>query len=312
MANWNNPTVNSNYVTFVDEVKNRDVDSARMFDGTGDNLPNLTIRWNQSNQRFERLQDGTWSARTLSVGGGGTGASTPSGARSSLELGSMAIQSSNNVSITGGSISGVSLTGGIVSGLSSPLPLSSGGTAATNLSGVASSIGTPANTGNRLVARDGSGNFSAGTITANGSGLTNLNADNLATGTVPDARLGTSTTVSAVSGNFTSGWIYLYKIGRLVILSHSVLQHDEMHTPMSQSGLIPPEYLPATFQRSSNATGAIATNVSTLQSPPSNTVSQIFVTDTGRFYANHKNLDNGLNRSTTVVWSGNMMYEAAS
>ena len=117
MANWTNPTVNSNYVTFVDEVKNRDVDAALMFDGTGTNLPNLTIRWNQSNSRFERLQDGTWQARILAVSGGGTGAATPSGARSALGLGLMAQQAPDAVSITGGSITGVSFSGtGTLSG----------------------------------------------------------------------------------------------------------------------------------------------------------------------------------------------------
>jgi hypothetical protein len=204
MANWNNPTVNSNYVTFVDEVKNRDVDSARMFDGTGDNLPNLTIRWNQSNQRFERLQDGTWSARTLSVGGGGTGASTPSGARSNLGLASMAQQSSDNVSITGGSINGVSFSGtGTLTGNASTastwqtartLTIGATGKSVNGSAAVtwtAAEIGTSNNTANTLVTRNASGGFSAGTITAtfsgNGSAVTALNASNLTSGTVPTA-----------------------------------------------------------------------------------------------------------------------------
>jgi len=53
---------------------------------------------------------------------------------------------------------------------------------------------TATNTAGKVVARDDSGNFSAGTITTtsvsgNGSGLTSLNASNLASGTVPSARL---------------------------------------------------------------------------------------------------------------------------
>ena len=43
---------------------------------------------------------------------------------------------------------------------------------------------TSANTANAIVARDASGNFSAGTITGNGSGLTNLNGANLTAGSV--------------------------------------------------------------------------------------------------------------------------------
>jgi hypothetical protein len=47
---------------------------------------------------------------TLNIANGGTGSTSASGARSNLGLGSMATQNSNNVSITGGSISGVSLS----------------------------------------------------------------------------------------------------------------------------------------------------------------------------------------------------------
>ena len=112
MANWNLPTVDSNYITFVDEVKNRDIDNARMFDGTpaATNIPTLTIRWNQSNNRFERWSGTVWEGRTIGITGGGTGATTAAGARSNLNLGSMATQNSNAVGVTGGSITGVSFT----------------------------------------------------------------------------------------------------------------------------------------------------------------------------------------------------------
>jgi formylglycine-generating enzyme required for sulfatase activity len=59
---------------------------------------------------------------------------------------------------------------------------------------VAANAATSVNTANTIVKRDGSGNFSAGAITAtslsgNGASLTSLNAGNLASGTVPVARL---------------------------------------------------------------------------------------------------------------------------
>jgi hypothetical protein len=65
---------------------------------------------------------------------------------------------------------------------------------------------TSANTANAIVARDASGNFSAGTISAsfsgNGSLVTDLNASNLASGTVPLARLSgiTTTELAANAG----------------------------------------------------------------------------------------------------------------
>lgn len=48
---------------------------------------------------------------TLAVPNGGTGAATASGARTNLGLGSMATQYSNNVSITGGTVSNVTISG---------------------------------------------------------------------------------------------------------------------------------------------------------------------------------------------------------
>lgn len=49
---------------------------------------------------------------TLAIADGGTGATTASGARTALELGTMATQNSNNVSISGGSIDGITFDGG--------------------------------------------------------------------------------------------------------------------------------------------------------------------------------------------------------
>lgn len=68
---------------------------------------------------------------------------------------------------------------------------------------------TSANTPNAIVARDGSGNFSAAAVTASslsgsGAALTGLNASQLTTGTVPDARLGGNVALRS-GGNTFSG-----------------------------------------------------------------------------------------------------------
>ena len=52
----------------------------------------------------------------LAIASGGTGANTDAGARTSLGLGSMAVQNSNLVTITGGAISGVTFSGTISGG----------------------------------------------------------------------------------------------------------------------------------------------------------------------------------------------------
>ena len=62
---------------------------------------------------------------------------------------------------------------------------------------------TSANTASAIVKRDASGNFIAGTITANGSALTNLNASNITTGTLPTAQLPATVALRAGGNNFT-------------------------------------------------------------------------------------------------------------
>ena len=97
--------------------------------------------------------------------------------------------------------------GGDVIGTQSATAVSSvGGQTAANVASGASAANaaTSANTANTIVKRDASGNFSAGTVTAagfsgTGSGLTGLNASQLASGTVPDARL--SGSVDLVNAN---------------------------------------------------------------------------------------------------------------
>lgn len=76
----------------------------------------------------------------------------------------------------------------------------------------ARTTGTTANTASTLVLRDSGGGFSAGTITAtfsgNGASLTSLNASNLSSGTVPDARISgayTGITSLTASGTITAG-----------------------------------------------------------------------------------------------------------
>ena len=59
-----------------------------------------------SNIKVGTVSSGTWQGTSIAVGYGGTGASTASGARSNLGLGTIATQAASAVSITGGALNG--------------------------------------------------------------------------------------------------------------------------------------------------------------------------------------------------------------
>jgi hypothetical protein len=60
------------------------------------------------------IQQAQTGGTVWSILQGGTGASTATGARANLGLGSMAVENSNNVAITGGTLTGVNVSGTIV------------------------------------------------------------------------------------------------------------------------------------------------------------------------------------------------------
>lgn len=112
MADWTQPTTLTNYDTFVAEMKARDEDAARMFEGGSyTNIPVNTIRWNRSLRCFQNWHGSElgWANLPISVVGGGTGASDAAGARVNLGLGTMSVQNANGVVITGGTVWGVTL-----------------------------------------------------------------------------------------------------------------------------------------------------------------------------------------------------------
>jgi len=108
----------------VDLLALTDATSARTYLGLGDLAEKDTIN------------DADWSGTVLSIANGGTGADTPAGAQAALGLGTMALQSALDVTIAGGTIAGVDLYN-----LVSPLPIADGGTGASSLGGLKTSLG---------------------------------------------------------------------------------------------------------------------------------------------------------------------------
>lgn len=63
MANWSNPLLTSTYATFLSELKDRDLDVAKQFDGvTITNPVSGMIRWNSTNKYWEKYNGTAWTA----------------------------------------------------------------------------------------------------------------------------------------------------------------------------------------------------------------------------------------------------------
>jgi hypothetical protein len=128
---------------------------------------------------------------TLPISNGGTGATSDSSARSNLGLGSIATQNSNNVSITGGSISGVTLSGyaqlsagntftsdqRISSGTTSRLLLGSSGTQGIEYNSSTGSVGVGLSTVNGLNIFSTYADFVLGDVRKPGGGTFNSSSD---------------------------------------------------------------------------------------------------------------------------------------
>lgn len=63
------------------------------------------MRYNRSTNLFQEYLSAVWTDKVLAIAGGGTGAITSSAARTALGLGTMAVQNSNAIAVTGGTIS---------------------------------------------------------------------------------------------------------------------------------------------------------------------------------------------------------------
>ena len=113
MSDWNQPTITSNYVTFVDEVKARDVDAITLQVAALVNPPVGSIRLLRAPVKFQEWNGTSFVDKVLAPDGGGTGVTSISGLLPLLGLGTMAFQNANAVGITGGGISNVNMGGSI-------------------------------------------------------------------------------------------------------------------------------------------------------------------------------------------------------
>ncbi len=112
-TNWLNPTITSNYITFVDEMKARDNDAITLMGlGIPTTPPYAGINLVRSPVKFQEYRgSGTgFVDLVLSPAGGGTGVTSIPALVPQLGLGTMSTQNANAVNITAGSLNGVSIT----------------------------------------------------------------------------------------------------------------------------------------------------------------------------------------------------------
>jgi hypothetical protein len=107
MADWANPLITTQYDVFVSEAKARDVDAATMFLNAPSNQPTGAIKLVRTPIKFQEWDGAAWVDKLLDLTGGGTGSASAAGARTNLGIGTMGVQNSNAVAITGGTIAGV-------------------------------------------------------------------------------------------------------------------------------------------------------------------------------------------------------------
>lgn len=99
--------------------------------------PAVTLGGGTTGMSFSVASPNITLTGTLVVANGGTGATTASGARTNLGLGTIATQDANNVAITGGSITGIT-----------DLALADGGTGSSTAAGARSNLGAAASGAN--------------------------------------------------------------------------------------------------------------------------------------------------------------------
>ncbi len=122
MADWNNPTLTTQYDVFLAESKERDEDAATLFLNAPTNPVNGSVkmvRLGSAAIKFQEYSGGAFGDVVLAVAGGGTGASTAANARNNLGIGTMGTQNANAVAITGGTLAGItslSMAGSIAMG----------------------------------------------------------------------------------------------------------------------------------------------------------------------------------------------------
>lgn len=98
-------------------MKDRTVDVATMFLNAPTNPPVGAIKLLRAPIRFQQWNGVSWADVLLDITAGGTGGSSAAAARTALGIGTMGVQASNAIAVTGGTITGLTgltMTGSVL------------------------------------------------------------------------------------------------------------------------------------------------------------------------------------------------------
>jgi len=174
------------------------INASNISSGTLANARTTASASNGASTIVSRDVSGNFSANTVTASLTGTASNATT------------LQTARNFEISGGAIApAVSFNGSAAVNLN--ITSINASVIDTGTLANARTTASSSNGASTIVARDGSGNFSANVITANGSALTAINASNISSGTLANARTtasssnGANTIVSRdASGNFTA------------------------------------------------------------------------------------------------------------
>src|SRR4051812_46961380 len=107
MANWATPVITDLYTDVLTELNARDIDAGTMFLSSPTNQPIGSIRLLRSPVKLQEWDGALWNDKPIAIEGGGTAATTAVGARTALGIGTMGVQNSNAIAVTGGTLSGI-------------------------------------------------------------------------------------------------------------------------------------------------------------------------------------------------------------
>lgn len=115
MANWadtapDETTVYSGVGGVLDQLRSRDKDAYTLAESPT-SPPTGAIRYLRASDKFQEWNGVAWVDKLISIAGGGTGGGDAATARTNLGLGTISVQNSNAVAITGGSAVGLSAVG---------------------------------------------------------------------------------------------------------------------------------------------------------------------------------------------------------